>query len=148
MSLSGMRTSCLSTDIVSAVCLPAKEQHFPRGSHCWVSGWGHTDPSHSESAFRAAPGPRTLLSTQLCSSSCMYSGALTSHMLCAGYLDGRADACQGDSGGPLVCPDGGTWHLVGVVSWGHGCAELNYPGIYTKVAAFLDWIHDIAQVSL
>lgn len=44
---------CLSTDTVGAVCLPAKEQDFPRGSQCWVSGWGHTDPSHSESAPRA-----------------------------------------------------------------------------------------------
>lgn len=35
-----------------------------------------------------------LLSTQLCNSSCVYSGALTPRMLCAGYLDGRADACQ------------------------------------------------------
>ncbi|XP_074191558.1 transmembrane protease serine 5 isoform X4 [Rhinolophus sinicus] len=85
-----------------------------------------------------------LLSTQLCNSSCIYSGALTPRMLCAGYLDGRADACQGDSGGPLVCPDGGTWHLVGVVSWGRGCAEPNHPGVFAKVAEFLDWIHDTA----
>ncbi|KAB1254767.1 Transmembrane protease serine 5 [Camelus dromedarius] len=87
-----------------------------------------------------------LLSTQLCNSSCVYSGALTPRMLCAGYLDGRADACQGDSGGPLVCLDGGTWRLVGVVSWGHGCAEPNHPGVYAKIAEFLDWIHDTTQV--
>ncbi|KFO31126.1 Transmembrane protease serine 5 [Fukomys damarensis] len=82
-----------------------------------------------------------LLNTQLCNSSCIYSGALTRRMLCAGYLDGRTDACQGDSGGPLVCPDQGTWHLVGVVSWGRGCAEPNHPGVYAKVAEFLDWIY-------
>ncbi|GAB5577087.1 transmembrane protease serine 5 isoform X8 [Prionailurus iriomotensis] len=86
-----------------------------------------------------------LLGTRLCNSSCMYSGALTPRMLCAGYVDGRADACQGDSGGPLVCLDGGTWHLVGVVSWGRGCAEPNHPGVYAKVAEFLDWIHDTAR---
>ena len=50
---SGTRDPCLSTDTVGAVCLPAEEQDFPRGSQCWVSGWGHTDPSHSESAPRA-----------------------------------------------------------------------------------------------
>ncbi|XP_032215173.1 transmembrane protease serine 5 isoform X1 [Mustela erminea] len=136
------------SDTVGAVCLPAKKQDFPRGSQCWVSGWGHTNPSHTHNSDTLQDTLVPLLSTELCNSSCMYSGALTPRMLCAGYVDGRADACQGDSGGPLVCLDRGTWHLVGVVSWGRGCAEPNHPGVYAKVAEFLDWIHDIVRVSL
>ncbi|KAM4827912.1 LOW QUALITY PROTEIN: transmembrane protease serine 5 [Thomomys bottae] len=135
-----------SSDTVGAVCLPAEEQHFARGSQCWLSGWGHTDPSHTHGSDMLQATMVSLLSTQLCNSSCMYSGALTPRMLCAGYLDGRANACQGDSGGPLVCPAGDTWHLAGVVSWGRGCAEPNHPGVYAKVAEFLDWIHDTVQV--
>ncbi|XP_052615868.1 transmembrane protease serine 5 isoform X2 [Peromyscus californicus insignis] len=100
--------------------------------------------AHSSDTLQDTVVP--LLSTHLCNSSCMYSGALTHRMLCAGYLDGRADACQGDSGGPLVCPSGDMWHLVGVVSWGRGCAEPNHPGVYAKVAEFLDWIHDTVRV--
>ncbi|XP_047609488.1 transmembrane protease serine 5 isoform X6 [Phacochoerus africanus] len=145
-SLSGVQDHCLSTDTVGAVCLPTEEQAFPRGSQCWVSGWGHTDPSHTHSSDTLQDTVVPLLSTQLCNSSCVYSGALTPRMLCAGYLDGRVDACQGDSGGPLVCLDGDTWRLVGVVSWGHGCAEPNHPGVYSKVAEFLDWIQDTAQL--
>ena len=48
--------------------------------------------AHSSDMLQDTAVP--LLSTQLCNSSCMYSGALTPRMLCAGYLDGRADACQ------------------------------------------------------
>ncbi|KAM7087084.1 transmembrane protease serine 5 [Molossus nigricans] len=146
VALLRLRTPLNFSDAVGAVCLPAEGQDFPRGSQCWVSGWGHTDPSHTHSSDTLQDTVVRLLSSQLCNSSCMYSGALTPRMLCAGYLDGGADACQGDSGGPLVCPDGGTWRLVGVVSWGQGCAEPKHPGVYAKVAEFLDWIHDTAWV--
>lgn len=58
-------------------------------------------------------------------------------MVCAGYENGGFDSCQGDSGGPLVS-DG---VLVGVVSWGKGCAEPGFPGVYAKVSAVREWIY-------
>lgn len=61
-----------------------------------------------------------------------------STMVCAAATG--KDACQGDSGGPLVENRGGSWVQVGIVSTGNGCAEPAYPGIYTRVAAFSDWI--------
>ncbi|XDA84137.1 hypothetical protein R6Z07M_013945 [Ovis aries] len=128
VALLGAQDHCLSAHTVGAVCLLAKERDFLRGSECWVSGWGHTDPSHTHSSV-------------LQDSALVYSGALTPHMLCADYLDGRAD---GVSGGPLVCLDEGMWRLVGVVSWGHGCAEPSHSGVYTKVPKFLDSIQDAA----
>jgi secreted trypsin-like serine protease len=65
-------------------------------------------------------------------------------MLCAA-TDG-ADACKGDSGGPLVH----TWgepRLVGIVSWGIGCAEDGQPGVYTRLdgSHYLDWIKRAMQ---
>ncbi|KAM8812648.1 LOW QUALITY PROTEIN: transmembrane protease serine 5 [Rhynchonycteris naso] len=133
------------SDTVGAVCLPAEEQDFPRGSQCWVSGWGHSNPSRTHSSDTLQDSVVLLLSTQLCTSSCVCSGALTPRMLCACYLDGRADACQRFGGG-AVCPDRGIWYLVGVVSWGRGCAEPKHPGMYAKVVEFLDWIQDTTWV--
>ncbi|CAH1635913.1 unnamed protein product [Spodoptera littoralis] len=64
-------------------------------------------------------------------------GIVTENMICAGILDvGGKDACQGDSGGPLYFSD----ILVGVVSWGHECANATYPGVSTAVSSYTDWI--------
>uniref|UniRef100_A0A4W3HHA8 Peptidase S1 domain-containing protein n=1 Tax=Callorhinchus milii TaxID=7868 RepID=A0A4W3HHA8_CALMI len=127
------------SDTIRPVCLPRYNQEFPAGKKCWISGWGH---SSSDASLQVFP----LISTRWCNSSCMYNGSLTPRMMCAGYKDGKVDACQGDSGGPLVCEDVYAWHLMGVVSWGLGCAKANYPGVYTKVTEFLDWIYNVIEV--
>ncbi|KAJ8709008.1 hypothetical protein PYW07_008834 [Mythimna separata] len=63
---------------------------------------------------------------------------VTENMICAGILDvGGKDACQGDSGGPLYSTND---ILVGVVSWGRGCADPFYPGVSARVASYTDWI--------
>ena len=61
-------------------------------------------------------------------------------MLCAGTTGGAVDACQGDSGGPLTTR-GVNPTLVGVVSWGNGCAQADYPGVYARVSSAAKWIH-------
>merc|ERR1712232_319955 len=62
-----------------------------------------------------------------------YDGWITGNMICAEHRL-RKDACQGDSGGPLVVESGPEPVQVGIVSWGYGCAEDDYPGVYTRSA--------------
>lgn len=61
--------------------------------------------------------------------------------LCAGYSGGKYDSCNGDSGGPLIARAGPTgFLLVGVVSFGDGCARASRPGVYARVSSYRDWI--------
>ncbi|XP_061093523.1 trypsin-1-like [Conger conger] len=116
---------------VQPVALPTSCS--PAGTMCTVSGWGNTmDPAVSGDRLQCLDIP--ILSDRDCENS--YPGMITPTMFCAGYLEGGKDSCQGDSGGPVV-------HnrvLQGVVSWGYGCAEMNYPGVYAKVCMFQDWL--------
>ena len=67
--------------------------------------------------------------------------SLDGSMICAGDLiNGGEDACQGDSGGPLAVRSviDNRWLLIGATSWGYGCADVNYPGVWSRVSYVLD----------
>ena len=65
---------------------------------------------------------------------------ITNNMVCAGDFNGGEDACQGDSGGPLIMTNSdGEYELIGIVSWGYGCAQAGYPGVYSKIHSRLNW---------
>ena len=61
----------------------------------------------------------------------------------AGAIDGGMDSCQGDSGGPVAVRnvEDTDWLLIGITSWGYGCADDGYPGVYTKVSNYINWIN-------
>ncbi|XP_066474141.1 anionic trypsin-like [Tiliqua scincoides] len=104
------------------------------GTDCLISGWGNTlsNGVNYPDLLQCLHAP--ILSHAACESS--YPGDITENMICVGYLEGGKDSCQGDSGGPVVC----NGELQGVVSWGIGCALEGYPGVYTKVCNYVDWI--------
>ena len=65
---------------------------------------------------------------------------ITESMICGG---GKWDACEKDSGGPLTCKSKsmGEPFLCGIVSWGiQGCYKSGFPGVYTNVSKYHDWI--------
>jgi secreted trypsin-like serine protease len=80
----------------------------------------------------------SIVSSKTCSEN--YGGTIDDSMLCAG--NELADSCQGDSGGPLLMVDRKQeFFLVGLVSWGDGCAKPNKPGVYAKISRHLAWIN-------
>jgi len=107
-----------------------------------ISGWGDIrEDGPSSDTLRLAFVP--LMTNSVCAGPDNFTpNPITSNMICAGFLQGGVDSCQGDSGGPLVVdgPDGMTDTVVGVVSFGAGCARPNSPGVYARVTEYLPWI--------
>lgn len=65
---------------------------------------------------------------------------ITPKQLCAGG-DFAKDSCHGDSGGPLMKLQK-VWTLEGVVSYGNRCGLEDWPGVYTRVQEYMNWIRD------
>ncbi|XP_071977976.1 serine protease 33-like [Engystomops pustulosus] len=139
---------------IQPICLPSPEQTFPDGMMCWVTGWGDTAegvPLAFPYVLQEVELP--LINASACDAmfKAVYNitnatAIVQDDMICAGYREGQKDGCQGDSGGPLACQLGSSWFLVGVVSWGDGCARPGEPGVYTKVSSFSSWIREITDL--
>jgi len=111
---------------------------YAEGTKATVLGWGRTSDGGARSQYlRSAVVP--VMSDSSCSAA--YSNYDSKSMVCAGYPEGGIDACQGDSGGPLVVGD----TLIGIVSWGDGCAKAGKPGVYTRVSTYADDIEAQSQ---
>ncbi|KAK7084305.1 Transmembrane protease serine 6 [Halocaridina rubra] len=123
---------------VLPVCMPPELPTYAN-KVATVTGWGTTSSGGSSSdILKEVEVP--VLSNKACQAN-NYGTAIKDTMLCAGQTG--KDSCQGDSGGPLVFKDGGgNYDQIGVVSWGYGCAASGYPGVYTRVNKYLDWIKD------
>lgn len=121
-------------------CLPEAGISDYSGTAAVVAGWGRQGEGKPTSpVLRSVTVP--VWSDEQCAESDYGRKRLTANMMCAGYHDGGRDACQGDSGGPLHMEGiGGSVEVIGLVSWGRGCARPNLPGLYTKVVNYLPWI--------
>ncbi|XP_060524122.1 trypsin-1-like [Cylas formicarius] len=127
---------------IQPVCLPNDEFLDYAGRIGIIAGWGKTkEKGEISTVLRKVAVP--VWSRRDCYNSGYGERKISENMFCAGYPEGGIDACQGDSGGPLQLSNSfGDMEIIGVVSWGRGCARKNLPGVYTKVVNYLHWVEE------
>jgi trypsin len=128
------QTLDLTKSEVAPIALPANGSES--SGNLYVTGWGTTSSGGSISdVLRGVEVP--FVDDTTCDNNYSPRYNIYPSMLCAGKAG--VDSCQGDSGGPLYASKGSN-EQVGIVSWGIGCAADGYPGVYTQVSYFIDWI--------
>ncbi|KAJ8726723.1 hypothetical protein PYW08_015120 [Mythimna loreyi] len=126
---------------VLPIRLVAKEAKLPANEPAIVSGWGKLKEGGPSATYLQSSTIKTI-AMKLCRRSGLDRKAIDPvSMFCAGsFSQASPDACQGDSGGPIVYEG----VLIGVVSWGLGCARGNFPGVYTRLSypVIYDWVYN------
>jgi len=124
---------------INRPCMPSAEGVvYQDGEQVIVSGWGVTRENSGvlSNILRYVQVP--IVNNSRCRET--YGSRVTDNHICAGLQSGGKDSCQGDSGGPLVRVVDNRYELVGIVSFGYGCGQPSAPGVYTRVASYMDWI--------
>lgn len=136
-------------DLIKPACLPFNERNNNfDGQSLTVVGWGRTSFESRTLSDVPMEAKVPVVNSRTCSTA--YQGVqgdrpVVDHRhLCAGSAS--TDSCSGDSGGPLnYKAPSGRYYIAGIVSFGVGCARPEFPGVYTRVSAFLDWIVNNVQ---
>ncbi|HCH5095090.1 serine protease [Vibrio parahaemolyticus] len=106
------------------------------GDKLHVAGWGNTSTTDRVYPTVLQQVDLEYVDRAICQNLSGNYSNVSDDGICAGYYWGGKDSCQGDSGGPLIVDDNGINKLLGVVSWGDGCAQPNAYGVYANVAHF------------
>lgn len=129
---------------IETICLEQAENKNHVGNEATVAGWGALKYDNHKSAVLREVDVRVWNNTE-CGDSygSKAPGGIVHTMLCASKPEEGKDSCLGDSGGPLFNCDSknSNCRQIGIVSWGVKCGEKEYPGVYTNVAKYKDWIN-------
>jgi len=126
------------SNTIMPVCLPNSNTNYDSRVST-VTGWGTFSSGGGSTPDTLYEVDVDTITNTACTTGTQYtSGEITSNMICAKRAG--KDACQGDSGGPLITREGNYFSLIGVVSWGIGCAQSDAPGVYSRVTSKLGWI--------
>jgi trypsin len=141
-----LRLTTAVNDIEPVAYMRTKAQestYAPPGALTTATGWGARSASGGSFPEELYKVRVPIVSRAECNGAGSYDGDITSTMICAGLLgEGGKDTCGGDSGGPLIARDAnGEIRLqTGITSWGFGCAQAKYPGVYSRLAVLGDWV--------
>ncbi|XP_075858665.1 transmembrane protease serine 4 isoform X2 [Microcebus murinus] len=147
IALIKLKSPLTFSDTIRPICLPFFDEELAPATPVWVIGWGLTEENGGKMSDILMQASVEVIDSRKCNAEDSYQGDVTEKMLCAGIPEGGVDSCQGDSGGPLMYQSD-QWQVVGIVSWGHGCGSPHAPGVYTKVAAYLNWIYGVRKAEL
>ncbi|KAH7032619.1 insect inhibitor with A fungal trypsin [Microdochium trichocladiopsis] len=127
-----------NSSTISYVKLPTQGFDPAGGLPAVTAGWGITDEYAGELPESLLKVSVPIVSRATCQAAYL-DQSITTDFVCAGFAAGGKDACSGDSGGPIV--DAASKTLIGLTSWGYGCARPNAYGVYTNVGLFVNWIN-------
>ncbi|XP_065369161.1 trypsin eta-like [Calliphora vicina] len=108
----------------------------PVNSLATIAGWGITDASANSKFSEILQIAHVNVVDILDCKRSYGENRISPAMLCATGDD--SDACLGDAGGALVYED----KALGLISWGNGCANSDFPGVYTNLVYFKEWIEN------
>merc|ERR1712179_213072 len=141
ISVLGFQSPFTINEYVKPISLPPKQtdEWMPAGTTVRICGWGNIAYPGTTYPSELYCVDTKIVDNDTCNNTAHYNGGILKGMFCAGELNvGGKDACQGDSGGPVTY----NGEVIGATSWGYGCAYPNYPGVYTDVAQFRDWVDE------
>ncbi|XP_064472217.1 trypsin alpha-3-like isoform X2 [Ornithodoros turicata] len=127
------------TEHVRPACFPKNDVQLT-GLTGVIAGWGHTSPSGQKGYVSPYLQftTQTFMDQEYCFKKLGSEYYNVSTMLCA--YKATYDACQGDSGGGILVPFTNRFYIVGIISFGVGCGDVRYPGAYSNVQAFRNWL--------
>lgn len=125
------------------IALASPSTPVPPTTDVVVTGWGKIVQGGPSSAELREVTVKVVSKATCTADKQSYEPYVTDTMICAGLAEGGKDSCNGDSGGPMVLDRNGSKILVGVVSWGQGCAQQQWYGVYTRVGSYRPWISKV-----
>ncbi|XP_072045705.1 neurotrypsin-like [Amphiura filiformis] len=134
-------------DYRKPVCLSTTSDEYATYSNraCYVVGWGALSSGGPQpSIIQEVESP--VITRELCEE--RYGASMITNQMTCTSTATSTGSCQGDSGGPVVCKNAADkWDLIGITSWGYGCANSRYPDVLARVSYFNDWIKNTVNTN-